>query len=375
MALQELFVKLQEVNENSLSTRNLTDSFHWTGEEVVQQHDVQELNRVLFDAIDRALQDTLYNDLIGKLYRGLYVNETLCTSCGIVREREEAFDDISLNIKNCSNIYESLQYLQAKSRLDGKNQYFCETCSKKVDAEICTKIKQLPPILTFSLCRFEYDMKTIERIKLTKNYEYQLELDLSDIVGEPTKYELFAVIIHGGTAYSGHYHAYIRDLLRTGTWIPVESSSEPKAEITPEVVSNDNSNANDDNEDNNEPNRKRRKRNKKKKSIEKTTQEQKEEIKKTETFDNQDFPFSCSNPELLQNWYDFNDSVVLPIKSGKLVKQFGGSGETGYMLIYRNATLNQNLGITEIPSYWKAPINSLNEGYAKHREEYEELKN
>jgi hypothetical protein len=30
------------------------------------------------------------------------------------------------------------------------------------------------------------------------------------------------VIIHRGNAFSGHYHAYIHDLLEAGAWVPVE---------------------------------------------------------------------------------------------------------------------------------------------------------
>ena len=35
---------------------------------------------------------------------------------------------------------------------------------------------------------------------------------------EYTKYELFSVIIHSGSAYGGHYHTYIKDVDRLGKW-------------------------------------------------------------------------------------------------------------------------------------------------------------
>lgn len=31
-------------------------------------------------------------------------------------------------------------------------------------------------------------------------------------------YELQGVLIHRGSAYGGHYHAYFRDLLNEGDW-------------------------------------------------------------------------------------------------------------------------------------------------------------
>lgn len=33
-----------------------------------------------------------------------------------------------------------------------------------------------------------------------------------------TEYELFAVVIHKGTCYSGHYYGYIRDVDHIGSW-------------------------------------------------------------------------------------------------------------------------------------------------------------
>lgn len=40
--------------------------------------------------------------------------------------------------------------------------------------------------------------------------------DASKLSENETKYDLFSVIIHGGSAYGGHYHAYIKDILNEG---------------------------------------------------------------------------------------------------------------------------------------------------------------
>ncbi len=42
------------------------------------------------------------------------------------------------------------------------------------------------------------------------------------------RYQLFAVIMHHGTAYSGHYSAYIRDCVGQGKWVAPSSSSSTK---------------------------------------------------------------------------------------------------------------------------------------------------
>jgi len=39
-----------------------------------------------------------------------------------------------------------------------------------------------------------------------------------------TIYDLFAVVIHKGTCYSGHYYGFIKDIDEIGNWLPPPSS-------------------------------------------------------------------------------------------------------------------------------------------------------
>jgi hypothetical protein len=69
----------------------------------------------------------------------------------------------------------------------------------------------------------------------------------------------------------------------------------------------------------------------------------------------------AENQTLLSNWYDFNDGNVTAIYPGNLMKQFGGSSETAYMLVYRLKRLNAAIPDLKIPYYWEAPIATTNE--------------
>lgn len=352
-ALQELFIKLSYIDERAISTGNLTKSFGWTGEEVIVQHDVQELSRVFFDCLDRALAGTEYSELIGKYCKGKFLNVTICTLCNTHSEREEVFADIGLKVKGCKDIYESLDYLVREDILEGSNQYFCDNCNSRVDALRITKIYKIPPLLTFSLNRFEYDMKTYERLKINQNFEFGLELNMEKYVENAGVYELFAVIIHFGNAHSGHYHAYIRDILGQGNWVPVlmpTSAPEPKKE---------------------KQNPKKSKKGRKNKRKQKNKKNENTEEKK---FEFEDFMKDCENKELLKNWFDFNDSTITAIKSGKIQKQFGGSNETAYILIYRSTLLN-DIELPSVSEYWKTSMENLNKYNKSRREEYENLKN
>lgn len=78
LRLRELFANLQLANQSAISTEKLTASFGWTNNDIGVQHDISELNKVLFDALHRSLKGITNGDqLIPSLYSGATVNQ-LC---------------------------------------------------------------------------------------------------------------------------------------------------------------------------------------------------------------------------------------------------------------------------------------------------------
>lgn len=55
LALQRLFYKLQ-FKDTSVSTKDLTTSFGWGPTESFEQHDVQELNRILCENLEEKMK-------------------------------------------------------------------------------------------------------------------------------------------------------------------------------------------------------------------------------------------------------------------------------------------------------------------------------
>ncbi|CAF0830036.1 unnamed protein product [Brachionus calyciflorus] len=242
--LQRLFAQLLLLEQEACSTNRLTDSFGWTNNEELQQHDVQELNRILFSAIEQSLVNTKQSKLIQNLYKGTYINKIKCLSCLNVFEREEEFLDLPITVQGSPNLECSLNNsFILREKLDGNNQYKCEKCNNQYrDAEKYCQLKTLPPILTLSLLRFTYDLNTYQRIKETSRFEFPFEINLKEYMedslknklkNEATSYELFSVIIHSGSAYGGHYHCYIKDFDLLGKWTLSE-------EITKELNNTDN---------------------------------------------------------------------------------------------------------------------------------------
>lgn len=58
--------------KNAVETTELTRSFGWDSSEAWQQHDIQELCRVMFDALEQEFKDTEQFDLIDRLYQGKF---------------------------------------------------------------------------------------------------------------------------------------------------------------------------------------------------------------------------------------------------------------------------------------------------------------
>ena len=222
---------MQASDIRATSTADLTRAFGWEGNEAMQQHDVHELNRILFDTLEKAVAGTEYDAVINELFYGDLNNVITCDECGESRVRQDRFLDLGLQVKDIKGVNESLQQLFTFEEFNGDNQLTCESAKcggKKTDSRKGQEIGRLPPVLTLCLYRFELDYETWQRKKLNDKFEYPLELDMSKYMSaeavskitdpEDLKYELKSIVIHRGGAYGGHYFAYIKDDLGQGNW-------------------------------------------------------------------------------------------------------------------------------------------------------------
>uniref|UniRef100_A0A671K8T7 Ubiquitin carboxyl-terminal hydrolase 40-like n=1 Tax=Sinocyclocheilus anshuiensis TaxID=1608454 RepID=A0A671K8T7_9TELE len=225
LELQRLFSHLLLVDEQTASTTDLTDSFGWTNNEEMGQQDVQELNRILFSALESSLVGTSGSSLIHRLYHGTLVNQITCKECGNISERQEDFLDLTLSVRGVSGLEEALWNMFVEEEMfEGNNLYRCSRCYQLVRAAKSAKLRKLPPFLTISLLRFNFDFAKCERYKETGRYVFPLTFNLRPFCEQnnwpdsESSYELFSVIIHKGGCYGGHYHVYIKDIDQLGHW-------------------------------------------------------------------------------------------------------------------------------------------------------------
>ena len=82
-------------------------------------------------------------------------------------------------------------------------------------------LKDVPDHLIFHLKRFDFNLRTLQRSKINDYFSFPHELDMRpytiDQLSNPSEaqtpdiFELVGVLVHSGTAESGHYYSYIRE--------------------------------------------------------------------------------------------------------------------------------------------------------------------
>ena len=159
--LQKLFAHLELTERAFVGTKGLTKSFGWSAHDSFEQHDIQELNRVLMDALENSFRGTPQEDFINELYEGMMVDELVCQECKNVVSRDDKYLDIPLVIHDVDSMYEALDKFVEVELLDGDNKYFCEKCDKKCAATKGMSIKGFPYVLTLQLKRFDIDFERV----------------------------------------------------------------------------------------------------------------------------------------------------------------------------------------------------------------------
>ena len=101
--------------------------------------------------------------VLPKLFCGSSSYVTKCRRC-----RQESrhssnlseFFELDLQVKDMKSLDVSLRTLIAPDALEGNNQYFCDNCSMKTDADRMFCIRKVPPCLRLNLSRFNFDFSS-----------------------------------------------------------------------------------------------------------------------------------------------------------------------------------------------------------------------
>jgi len=228
--LQNIFANLQESEMNYFDTSPFCDVYKCYGEPMNPriQMDVDEFFSMLFDKLERTIKGTNKENVLKEFFGGVLTNQIASLECGHTSERDEDFFTLSLDVKNKKRLEDSLELYVQGDLLEGQNKYSCGTCGNKVDARKRCFIKETPNNLIIHLKRFDFDLELLKRSKINDYCEFPMTLNIEPYTKEgierrekniPTneeelknyEYDLSGIIVHIGTAESGHYYSFIKE--------------------------------------------------------------------------------------------------------------------------------------------------------------------
>lgn len=214
-ALQRLFFDMRYFTSNysvdvgrysarPVKTLALTRAFHWTAYDIeYSQHDIHELLRIFLDNMAEKMKGTLAQGTIDNLFGGNIRTVTKCEQVEYETVKEETFyglfyliflfihfADLTMPVKNCTNLKQSFELSFAPEKLCGENMLDTGTHGLQ-EAIRTTQAVKWPLILCLHLSRFEYSASSGCYVKNTSLFEFPDVLDLSDTQNSVPKYSLF----------------------------------------------------------------------------------------------------------------------------------------------------------------------------------------
>lgn len=99
-------------------------------------------------------------------------------------------------------------------------------------------LKSIPDNLIFHLKRFDFNLRTLQRSKINDYFSFPEKIDMrpykvEHLMDNPEEcpedvFELVGILVHSGTAESGHYYSYIKERPSNGTnetWVEFNDDS------------------------------------------------------------------------------------------------------------------------------------------------------
>ena len=200
------------------------------------QEDSQEFLNKMFDKLEQALKETPYKDLTQAVFGGQSCSQIICKECKTVKENTDYFYNLSVDVKNSKNLYESLEKFIAAEQI---SDYHCDHCAKPVEIAKRTLLDGLPDYLIVHLQRIVYSFDTLSNEKINTRLEFPHELCVYEYTKagvaakeneeeppadlEAFNYTLIGIIVQTGTAEMGHYYSFIRQR-NTDSWLEFNDS-------------------------------------------------------------------------------------------------------------------------------------------------------
>ncbi|PGH13416.1 hypothetical protein AJ79_03695 [Helicocarpus griseus UAMH5409] len=221
---KKVFAYMQNTWQKSVDTQDAVDTIRTYDNEPIDiniQMDVDEFYNLLFDRWEGQIMSAEDKKVFRSFYGGQLVQQIKSKECPHISERLEPFSAIQCDIKGKAGLEDSLSAYVEGEVMQGDNKYSCTSCGRHVDAVKRACLKDLPDNLIFHLKRFDFDVISMVRSKINDEFQFPERIDMTPYTVEylsnpstpvaPDVFELVGVLVHSGTAESGHYYSYIRE--------------------------------------------------------------------------------------------------------------------------------------------------------------------
>ncbi|KAI3401247.1 hypothetical protein diail_11953 [Diaporthe ilicicola] len=221
---QRMFGQLQSSHRRFIDPEAFVASIKTYDDDLINIHnqmDVEEFFNLLNDRWEGQLHSEGAIQQFRSFYGGQLVTQTKSKECEHISEVMEPFSAIQCDIKGKKDLLESLDAYVDGEHMEGDNKYNCTTCGRHVDAVRRSCLKEVPDSLIFHLKRFDFNLRTLARNKINDYFAFPDRIDmrpytiehLSNSAGGSSEdwFELVGVLVHAGTAESGHYYSFIRE--------------------------------------------------------------------------------------------------------------------------------------------------------------------
>lgn len=174
-----------------------------------EEQDASEFLTMIINEFPKEMQE---------LFTGKYRNSFQLTTGEEVNANNETFQLFSVDVSRNTNLLDSFNEMNTPEHFEN---YKLDD-GRTVSVNKFIKIQSTAPVFIVHLRRIYYDYILNRHVKIHSKFLFPDELDLSDFLidkEENTKYVLHGVILHRGSAESGHYFSFTRDLDKNnGKW-------------------------------------------------------------------------------------------------------------------------------------------------------------
>ncbi|KAK4650155.1 hypothetical protein QC762_701840 [Podospora pseudocomata] len=234
---QKVFAQMQDSIARSCNPEECVASIKTYEDSQIDvgvQMDVDEFYNLLFDRWEGQFSTPEDKTRFRSFYGGQLVQQVRSTECPHISERLEPFSAIQCDVKGNNSLAKSLEAYVKGEVMEGDNKYKCSTCDRHVNAVKRACLKDIPDSLIFHLKRFDFNLRSMQRNKINQHFEFPDKIDMRpytiDHLSNPSAegegledvFELVGVLVHSGTAESGHYYSYTRERPSSSeqpTWI------------------------------------------------------------------------------------------------------------------------------------------------------------